>query len=77
MEPEQIVKALVVVSFEGSAQKKNMNDQHFLYQNHWGELFVRQFAPREELQAFIRTIIARQTATLETKYYIQRNMPLL
>ncbi len=73
LEPEQIVKALVVVSFEGSAQKKNMNDQHFLYQNHWGELFVRQFSTQKDLQAFVRTIIARQTATLETKYYIQRN----
>ena len=77
MEPEQIVKALVVVSFEGSAQKKKkkktMNDQHLLYLNHWGELFVRQFGTQEELQAFIRAIIARQTATLETKYYIQRN----
>ena len=73
LEPEQIVKALVVVSFDGSAQKKNMSDQHFLYQNHWGELFVRQFGTQEELQAFIRTITARQTASLETKYYIQRN----
>ena len=73
VEPEQIVKALVVVSFEGSSEKKNMNDLHLLYQNHWGELFVRQFRTQEELQAFFRTIIARQTATPEIRYYVQRN----
>ena len=73
MEPEQIVKALVVVSFEGSSEKKNMNDLHFLYQNHWGELFVCQFRTQEELQAFVRNIIARQTATPEIRFYIQRN----
>ena len=53
--------------------KKNMNDLHFLYQNHWGELFVCQFRTQEELQAFVRNIIARQTATPEIRYYIQRN----
>jgi adenylate cyclase class 1 len=73
MEPEQIVKALVVVSFEGPPYKKNMNDLHFLYQNHWGELFVCQFRTQEELQAFVRIITVRQMATPEIRYYIQRN----
>ena len=73
LEPEQIVKALVVVSFEGSPHKKNINDLHFLYQNHWGELFARQFRTQEELRAFVRTIIARQSAIPEIRYYIQRN----
>ncbi len=73
MESEQVVKALVVISFEGPPNNKNMNDLHLLYQNHWGELFVRRFRTQEELQAFVRTVIAQQTATPEIRYYIQRN----
>lgn len=73
MEPEQVIKGLVVVSFDGPPNKKNMNDLHFLYQNHWGELFVRQFSTQEELQALVTDIATRQTATPEIRYYIQRN----
>jgi adenylate cyclase, class 1 len=73
MEPEQIVKALAVLSFEGSPYKKNINDLHFLYQNHWGELFVCLFRTHEELQAFVQAIIARQSVMPEIRYYIQRN----
>jgi adenylate cyclase class 1 len=73
LEPEHIVKMLVVVSFEGSPDEKNMNDLHALYQNHWGELFVRRFRAQEKLQSFVHAIVAKQKATLEIKYYIQRN----
>ncbi|MHB8770831.1 MAG: class I adenylate cyclase [Syntrophales bacterium] len=73
MEPEQIVKGLVVVSFDGPPNKKNMDDLHFLYQNHWGELFVRRFRTQEELRAFVQEIATAQTAPPEIKYYIQRN----
>jgi hypothetical protein len=64
---------LVVVSFEGSPNQKNMNDLHALYQNHWGELFVRRFRAQEKLQSFVQTVVAKQKATMEIKYYIQRN----
>lgn len=73
LEPEHIVKMLVVVSFEGSPHQKNMNDLHALYQNHWGELFVRRFRAQENLQSFVQTVVAKQKATPEIKYYIQRN----
>jgi hypothetical protein len=73
MEPEQVVKALVVVGFEGPPHKKNINDLHFLYQNHWGELFVRQFRTQEGLQSAVRTMIARQKVMPEIRYYVQRN----
>jgi adenylate cyclase class 1 len=73
LEPEHVVKMLVVVSFEGSPDEKNMNDLHALYQNHWGELFVRRFRAQEKLQSFVQTVVAKQKATMEIKYYIQRN----
>ena len=73
LEPEHIVKMLVVVSFEGSPDEKNMNDLHALYQNHWGELFVRRFRAQEKLQSFVHSVVAKQKATSEIKYYIQRN----
>ncbi len=73
LEQEHIVKMLVVVSFEGSPYQKNMNDLHLLYQNHWGELFVRRFRAQEKLQSFVQAVAAREKATPEIKYYIQRN----
>lgn len=73
LEPEYIVKMLVVVSFEGSPDEKSMNDLHAMYLNHWGELFVRRFRAQENLQSFVHSAVAKQKAPIEIKYYIQRN----
>ncbi|MHB8910059.1 MAG: class I adenylate cyclase [Syntrophales bacterium] len=73
LEPEYIVKMLVVVSFEGSPDEKNMNDLDALYLNHWGELFVRHFRAQEKLQSFVHATVAKQKAPIEIKYYVQRN----
>ena len=72
LEPEKVMKMLIVISFEGSTQSKDMNDFCVIYSNHWGELFVRRFNSPEKFMAFIESGGQKFSRT-ETYYYIQRN----
>jgi adenylate cyclase, class 1 len=73
IEPEKIVKILVIVNFDGSPDEKDINDLHTVYENNWGELFVRRFRSREKFQSFVRAVAVEQNCVPEIKYYIQRN----
>ena len=72
LEPEKVIKMLIVVSFEGHTQSKDVNDLCVIYKNHWGELFVSRFNDPVKFREFVqeKVEIFRQT---ETYYYIQRN----
>ena len=72
LEPEKVTKMLVVISFEGSTQSKDMNDFCVIYTNHWGELFVRRFNSPEKFMGFIADGGQKFSRT-EMFYYIQRN----
>ncbi|MDD5171126.1 MAG: class I adenylate cyclase [Syntrophales bacterium] len=71
-EPEKVTKMLIVVSFEGHSQNKDVNDFSVIYKNHWGELFLHRFRTPMAFKEFIHQndkIFHR----VEMHYYIQRN----
>lgn len=72
IEPEKVTKMLVVISFEGSSQSKDMNDFCVIYSNNWGELFVRRFNATKKFKEFIEDGGPKFSRT-DIHYYIQRN----
>jgi adenylate cyclase class 1 len=72
IQKERLSKLLVVISFEKFYWEKDINDFGVLYNNSWGELYVKRCTSARELEAFLRK--ARQPALgSETSYYLQRN----
>jgi adenylate cyclase, class 1 len=72
LKDEYIRKILVVISFEKSPWEKDINDFHIIYQNSWGELFVRHFQSPHSLKAFLNQNRIQSNHT-EIRYYLQRN----
>ena len=72
LEPEKVIKMLIVVSFEGHSQNKDVNDFCMIYQNHWGEIFLHRFSSPVQFQEYLQTGREKFLRT-ETHYYIQRN----
>lgn len=68
----RLSKLLVVISFENFYWEKDINDFGVLYNNSWGELYVKRCTSARELESFLRK--ARQPALgSEISYYLQRN----
>jgi adenylate cyclase class 1 len=72
LEPEKMVRMLIVVSFEGHRQNKDENDLGVIYQNSWGEIFARRFSSPLLFRDFVRKGGSKFSQT-EIFYYIQRN----
>jgi adenylate cyclase len=72
LKDEYIRKMMVVISFEKSPWEKDINDFHLIYQNSWGELFVRHFNSPQSLKVFMRQNKIRHN-NCEIGYYLQRN----
>ncbi len=72
LEPEQVTKMLVIVSFESANHLKDMNDFSVLYCNHWGELFFRRFNAPMKFKAFIEDSGEKFSGT-KMFYYVRRN----
>jgi hypothetical protein len=67
-----VTKMLVIVSFEGANDLKDMNDFSVLYCNHWGELFFRRFNASLKFKAFIENGGEKFSGT-EKYYYVRRS----
>ncbi|MFH0725880.1 MAG: class I adenylate cyclase [Pseudomonadota bacterium] len=68
----RLSKLLVVISFENFYWEKDINDFGILYNNSWGELYVKRCTSARELESFLKK--ARQPALgSEPSYYLQRN----
>ena len=72
LKEEHIRKIMVVISFEKSPWEKDINDFHVIFQNSWGELFVRHFSSPQSLKVFMRQNQIRHN-NCEIGYYLQRN----
>jgi adenylate cyclase class 1 len=72
MEPEKVTKMLIVVSFEGHSQSKDVNDFCVIYKSHWGELFLHRFSSPAQFQDFVQKSGDKFHQT-EIDYYVQRN----
>lgn len=72
LEPENVTKMLVIVSFESADQLRDMNDISILYGNHWGELFFRRFNAPKKFKAFIEDSGDKFSGT-EMYYYVRRS----
>ncbi|RJQ56940.1 MAG: hypothetical protein C4530_13815 [Desulfobacteraceae bacterium] len=68
----EIQRLLITVSFEKSPWETDINDFAVVFNNSWGELFVRRFHSPGALLSFFKKTSARADR-LETSYYIQRN----
>jgi adenylate cyclase class 1 len=72
LEPEKVIRMLVIISFESSGQLKYVNDFCIIYLNHWGELFFHRFNAPEKFKAFIEGGGQKFSQT-EMVYYIKRS----
>jgi hypothetical protein len=72
LEPEDVTKMLVIVSFESADHFKDMNDFSLLYCNHWGELFFRRFNTTKKFKTFIENGGEKFSGT-EMFYYVRRS----
>ena len=71
-EPEKVTKMLIIISFEGARQLKDVNDFTVIYSNHWGELFHHRFNGSEKFKAFVESG-GKKFSKMEMFYYVQRN----
>ena len=72
IEPEKVTKMLIVVSFEGHSQSKDVNDFCVIYKNHWEEIFLHRFNSPFQFKEFVQKG-GKKFHQTETYYYIQRN----
>jgi adenylate cyclase class 1 len=72
LQPERIIRLLVVVDFESNRESKVKINYRVIMQNNWSELFIRYFNSTEKLAAFLKEK-ARIAQGVEKHYYVQRS----
>ncbi len=70
--PERICRLLVVVGFERSPwERQGTTNLRMIYQNAWGEMFVRSFADEQQFTDFLAGI-GRASGSFEKHFYVRR-----
>ena len=73
LHPEHISRLLIVAGFERSPwEEEGTSDFRVVYQNGWGELFVRHFAAEGPFAAFLKAA-CRPNSPLQEHFYVRRH----
>ena len=72
LEPERVIRMLVIISFEGGGNIKEVNDFSILYINNWGEMLFQRFNAPEKFKVFLESG-GRKFFHTQIHYYVHRN----